>query len=123
MSILIKSNRKKISDVIRWLNANRQSGTTSLIKKIASENDVYVLVSNKEEASIYGHKAVPIYNIESKISDTKIKKPILVDASILSSLLKLASLEIDYLAVVDNKKSDLIAKIKEEIESYDNESI
>ena len=78
----------------------RGSGTTTLIKKVASENDVYVLVPNEQMAKEFGENAITFEGLD-KVRGLK-PKPILLDNYTLRQLSELSL----------NEYNDLDSKIK-----------
>jgi hypothetical protein len=79
--------QEKITSLLNFLLSKRRSGTTTLLQKIASENDVFVLVETKEESDIfYDGKAITLSNLRN-LNGVK-AKPILIEASLLMSLLR-----------------------------------
>ena len=80
---------KKTQNLLRFLVGRRPSGTTTLLNKIAKENDVYVLVHNMEMTNHFDKK------VHSKIyaPDTLDKlrgaerKPILIDNALFQEML------------------------------------
>ncbi|NBR14936.1 MAG: hypothetical protein EBU01_10225 [Crocinitomicaceae bacterium] len=57
--------------------SQRASGTTTLLKSVAANNDVWVLVPNAEMKSEFGSQGVSFDDLERM--QGKAKKPILVD--------------------------------------------
>ena len=57
--------------------SQRQGGTTTLLKKVAANNDVWVLIPNAEMKSEFGSQGVSFDDLERM--QGKAKKPILID--------------------------------------------
>jgi hypothetical protein len=102
--------KKKLQNILSHLINNRQVGTTTLIHKIAKENDVYVLVDKLEERddfdkSVRKNIVTPetLHKLEGKPGEPgKPGKPFLVDNGVLHRLLVDAILEM-------GKKDEIIA--------------
>lgn len=77
-----------IQNLYYFVKNNRRGGTSSLIKKISDENDVWVLVPDKktgEALNLDDKKIVSYDNIDEKLGYHP--KPILVDNYFMISLL------------------------------------
>lgn len=96
---------------------SRHSESTSLIKKIAEENDVWVVASNQEQVEKFGDKGV---TITDEMSDRLLgleSKPILIDNYTMINLLE------DSLNRIDSLESQLVktSKLNQEYEKYFND--
>lgn len=97
-----------------FLTGNRGSGTTTLLKKIAEENDVWVLVPTEEMSSEFGDKGITL----SHLPIGGEKKPILFDNYTLIYLTEAASDEILGLMEKIRRRDDLIRDIEAKISVY-----
>lgn len=87
---------RKMQNLLRFFMGKRQSGSTTLLNKIAKENDVYVLVHNMEMSDYFDKKVRgKIYTPDTvhKLKDAE-KKPILIDNALFHQILTDALLEI-----------------------------
>lgn len=108
--------KKKLQNILQHLIDNRQVGTTTLIRKIAKENDVYVLVRKMEEREDFDKSVMKnIFTPETlhKIKDGADKKPFLVDNGVLHELLVDAILKMGEQEEIINKKDRTLKRIKE----------
>ncbi len=77
--------------VFNFILSQRRSGTTTLIKKIADENDVWVLVQNMADGLQFKRgSAISIHQLIGS-SDGMEGKPILVDNATLLRLMDVAA--------------------------------
>jgi hypothetical protein len=78
-----------------FLKNNRRSGTSTLLNKIASENDCYVLVANDMEINHtyrdIKEKCISILNLFDLSKDEK--KPILIDPKVLRDIIEIIDQE------------------------------
>lgn len=107
-----------MNDVYVFFNGMRRSGTTSLLQKIAAENDVWVLVPTEVEKREFGGKAITFHEI-GKLGGETAKKPILVDNYTLLNLSGEASREFTTLETMIARRDKLIKTIRDEITSFD----
>ena len=112
--------RKVLSNIYDFFVSSRRSGTTTLIKKIASENDVWVLVLNQEHKKEFGEKAISI----EYLKDTKGRnpKPILIDNHTLIKLAEYSIIEIQSLDLEIEKRNKFIRKISDDIEEFERKN-
>jgi len=107
--------KRMMSNFLSMLMERRQSGTTTLIKKIAQENDVYVIVHNQQMIQEFDksirHKIVPLENI--RILEMAEKKPILVDNAVLHLILREGLLEIGTKEEIIRHKDHVLDTVKE----------
>jgi len=76
----LPSQTNKMSLLVKlydFVLSMRRSGTSSFIKKIASENDVYILVATIEEKKEFGKNAISFGELDKMKG--KPPKPILID--------------------------------------------
>ena len=109
--------KKLMNDVYVFFNSMRRSGTTSLLQKIAAENDVWVLVPTEVEKREFGEKAITFHEI-SRMGG-KVKKPILVDNYTLLNLSGEAAREFTALETMIARRDKLIKTIRDEIALFD----
>jgi hypothetical protein len=83
--------RKIINELSNFFFHLRQSGTTTTIKRLLDEKDIYVLVSNEKiKQSIYKEHKDNIFTLNSLNNIiAKEPKPILVDSDVFFTLLPL----------------------------------
>jgi hypothetical protein len=83
--------RKIINELSNFFFHLRQSGTTTTIKRLLDEKDIYVLVSNEKiKQSIYKEHKDNIFTLNSLNNIIgKEPKPILVDSDVFFTLLPL----------------------------------
>ncbi len=96
-------------DIKTFMSINRGSGTTTLIKKIANENDVFVLVPSDMVGKMIGKSAVNINKLNN-IRGLQ-KKPILLDNFTLIELTNKTIEELQKLNGEICKRDDLIKEI------------
>ena len=98
---------KTLQSFLSFLIRNRQSGHTTLVNKLAKENDVYVIVHNTKAKEIFDkdvqEKLYTINQFQRLLG--KDKKPILVDNATLHKLFTDALLEM-------GKQEEIIAHQK-----------
>lgn len=110
---------QKLQKILQHLIDNRQVGTTTLIRKVAKENDIYVLVRQTEERIDFDksvRKNVITPETLYKIKEGK-EKPILIDNGILHELLVDTLLKIGEQEEIINKKNRALKEIKEFVKS------
>jgi hypothetical protein len=109
---------KKLQNILTHLIENRQVGTTTLIKKIAAENDVYVLVHRLEMRNDFDPAVRK--NIVTPETLHKLKgkpgKPILVDNGLLHGLLVDALLEIGTKEEIIAHRNHVLSTIQDVIQ-------
>ncbi len=71
MGKLIMRFQQMIKDLYIFFLALRRSGTSYLIKQIANDHDVYVLVANNESKKGFGEKAISIQDIAIHLDSLK----------------------------------------------------
>lgn len=112
--------RRVISGLLNILTELRRSGTTTLIKKIAAENDVWVLVINSEAKKEFGESAITPFEV-NKLIGLK-PKPILIDNATLMKLSELSLSEFQHLGAAIKQRNNLLLQIKESINRFEKES-
>lgn len=85
--------RKFLKNLLEFTIGCRRSGTTTLIRRIAEKNDVWVIVLNQDQKKLFGDYAISISELD-KISGCN-PKPILLDNSTIMKLAELALKEIN----------------------------
>ncbi len=88
-----------------------------LLKKIAAENDVWVLVINSEAKKEFGENAITPFEA-NKLIGLK-PKPILVDNATLMKLSELSLSEFENLGLAIKKRNELVWHIKEAINKFE----
>jgi hypothetical protein len=112
--------KKTLSGLFEFLVEQRRSGTTTLIKKIAEEHDVYVLALNSHQAKEFGDKGISIERLDQL--NGRDKKPILVDNTTLLNLIKITLEEQGRLELVVKKQDNLMLRIKHQIRDFEREN-
>ena len=69
--------RRFLRNLFEFTVGLRRSGTTTLIKKVAEQNDVWVIVPNQEHKKLFGDYALSLHELD-KMQGSK-PKPILLD--------------------------------------------
>lgn len=110
----------KLRNICQFLFNQRGSGTTTLIKKISDENDVYVLVPNEQIKRMFGKNAISVNDLYSDAGLSP--KPILMDNSMLLELVDNSLKEINHLNTKVNRRNQFIKKIKEDIDQFYREN-
>lgn len=100
-----------LSGIVAFLLENRRTGATTLIKKIAEENDVWVLARSKDHAKEFGDKGISIQDLKFGSA----KKPILVDNGTLLLLLGDARKEIIHIEEINDRHSDFLEDLTHQI--------
>lgn len=98
----------------------RRSGTTTLIQKVASENDVWVLVPNQQMKKEFGESGVTFEELD-RMKGYK-PKPILLDNYTLLQLSELSLKEYERLDSAIKKRDKLIRTIRNEINLFEREN-
>lgn len=117
--------KMRLLDAINYfLHFFRRSGTTTLLEKIYSNNDVYVIVTNQEERENFKttknkKNIVTLQDIKEGKGLGLSHKPILFDSSALSYLINDTTLKIENLENKLYKSERAISKIKEVISNYE----
>ena len=112
--------RKLLSNLYSFVTDLRRSGTTTLIKKVASENDVWVLVPNQQMKKEFGESGVTFDELD-RMKGCK-PKPILLDNYTLLQLSELSLNEYERLDSMIKKRNRLIRTIRDEINLFEREN-
>lgn len=112
--------RKLLSNLVAFATDLRRSGTTTLIKKVASENDVWVLVPNEKMKKEFGESGVTVEELE-RMEGYK-QKPILLDNYTFLQLSELSLKEYERLDLMIKKRNRLIRTIRDEIRLLEKEN-
>lgn len=106
---------KRMQNLLEFFIGSRGSGSTTLLNKIAKENDVYVLV-HKSEMKDYFDKEVSdkIYSPETlyKLRSAP-KKPILIDNALFHEILTDALLDIGSKGEIIEHQKNTLSTIQE----------
>lgn len=103
-----------LSRVESFLFSMRHSGTTSLLKTIAAENDVWVLVADEEHAREFGDKGISLGQIKMGLDS----KPILFDNYTIMRLTAIGQDEILKLTEEVRHREELIFDIESKISRF-----
>lgn len=104
---------------------SRQSGTTSLLQKIAAKNDVWVLVADEKSGQAFGDKAITLNDLDITRGMGRLRihgvtpKPILVDNYMLIRLSEDSIMQFEDLELMIKNQKDLIKNIKHQIASFE----
>lgn len=114
----IKQTMKRFYE---FLLGNRRCGHTSLLNKIAKENDVYIVVHQmdmiKEFDPEVHTKIIPINNIS--ILQSALNKPVLLDNKVLLDLLNDSIRDIEYKEDITYHYKESMNRIKDIIKEND----
>lgn len=108
-----------LHDLRMFLSHNRGSGTSTILKRIASEKDVYVLVSNERMRREFGDCAVTLDGLYNKYGLDR--KPILFDNHVLIVLVEEILDELNKLENKLKKWREFIATLKCTIEQFESQ--
>lgn len=109
--------RKLVRNLYAFLLSQRQSGTTTLLKKIAAENDVWVLVPNATMKNEFGESTITFDDL-SHAQGRKVK-PIFMDNFTMMQLCEFFENELIDKDLKITKQYSLINKIKTDIEMFE----
>ena len=112
--------RKLLSNLFSFVTDLRRSGTTTLIQKVASENDVWVLVPNQQMKKEFGKSGVTFDEL-GRMKGCK-AKPILLDNYTLLQLSELSLNEYERLDLMIKKRNRLIRTIRDEIRLFERKN-
>lgn len=68
--------KRIFEDIINFMQNYRRSGTSTLIKKVAAENDCWIVVAKSEEKEEFGENAISLSELPKM---GLLAKPILID--------------------------------------------
>ena len=111
----------RIWDVLGFFRENRGNGNTSMLEKIYNTEDVYLIVLNQKERddlNVKDKSRVIVVNTIQKFRAVSIKKPILVDNHVLTTLLQDSVDGIDYLTQELKEREDALINIDRIISKY-----
>ncbi len=108
--------RKLLKNMFRFLIEQRQSGTTTLLKTIAANNDVWVLVPDQQTKGQFNGSAITLDELDRMGS--KSHKPILVDNYTMIKLCELVDVEIIGLDNAISERENLIEKMEDLIKQF-----
>lgn len=114
---------KYINYLLGFILKNRRSGTTTLIKKIASENDCYVVVRFKQEiTSEYNDIKDKCITLE-QLFDTNglTQKPILFETQAIKHLCETSKRNFETLYKQNYKRDLALKKVKESIIDFESD--
>lgn len=108
--------KKLLRNVYDFFIRQRQGGTTTLLKKVAAENDVWILVPNAQMKEEFGPQAIDFYDLAYMMG--KDKKPILVDNYTMIRLCEEFHLNMLELQNSIHEKSILLDNIEQLIQDH-----
>lgn len=106
---------KLLKDILFF---NRRNGSTSLLKRIAKTERVYILVENAEDKKDFGESAITLHDFKN--IEGKDLRPILVDNHLLMNIIDDVELKIYTLKNELSKKDRLINNINNLVKEYTN---
>lgn len=109
--------RRFLKNLLGFTVGLRRSGTTTLIKKVAEQNDVWVIVPNQEQKKLFGDYVLSLQELD-KMQGSK-PKPILLDNSTIMKLTEMSIEEIENLDLAIKKRNKLIRTIRDEISNFE----
>lgn len=109
--------RRFLKNLLGFTVGLRRSGTTTLIKKVAEQNDVWVIVPNQEQKKLFGDYALSLHELD-KMQGSK-PKPILLDNSTIMRLTEMSIEEMENLDLAIKKRNKLIRTIRDEISNFE----
>ena len=107
-----------LSSTINLLQRSRRSGTTTLLKGVASDKKAWIVVVTQDEARSIGESAVSLGNV-SQIDGLE-KRPLLIDSSTVERLASGSLSRIEELESYVKCRTECLARIKSEIESFES---
>ena len=112
---------KYVYYVLNFILKNRRSGTTTLIKKIAAENDCYVVVRYQQEIKHeYDDIKGKCITLEQLFNfDGLPSKPILFETQAIKELCELAKERFEVVRGQNFKRDVLLQKIKQSLIDFD----
>lgn len=108
--------KRLLRNIYDFFIRQRQGGTTTLLKKVAAENDVWVLVPNVQMKEEFGPQAIDFYDLQDMMG--KDKKPILVDNYTMIRLCEEFSLNMSELQTSLHEKRILLENIERLIRDH-----
>ena len=108
--------KRLLRNVYDFFIRQRQSGTSTLLKKVAAENDVWILVPNEKMKEEFGPQAIDFYDLQEMMGTEK--KPILVDNYTMIRLCEEFHLNISELQTSLHEKSLLLDNIERLIRDH-----
>jgi hypothetical protein len=107
---------KILDNLLSFLLSNRQTGTTSLLEKIAAENNVWVIVAKHQEKPKFNGKALTIDELNHARGLDR--RPILIDNHTMLWILEDINSDHNNLLIKYNRSEKLIEEITESINRY-----
>lgn len=112
--------KKAWLDLFSFVTSLRRSGTTSLIKRVAAENDVWVLVPDMLTKQEFGESGITLQDLDKLHGHSQ--KPILVDNYTLIKLSELTMNEFENLELKIKERNNLIRKIRDDIMLFERKN-
>lgn len=110
---------KIFEDLQSFVVSLRRGGTTTLIKKIAEENDVWVLVADLHHAKEFGDKAITLQQLGEEKAKGRFPKPILIDNHTLLVMTDEVIHEVIHLKNKIKERDKVLESIKEQIQMFE----
>lgn len=107
-----------LRDMFIFFKKLRGSGTTTLLAKIAKENDVWVIVNNYEEGIQFGDKAVTLDKLKDRAYGFD-NKPILIDNHVLLFLLEESIHKFTEQEEAIKTRTEVLRTLKKAIRSFE----
>jgi hypothetical protein len=109
-----------IKNLYSFFLKNRRSGTTTLIQKIASKYDVYVIVPNSQSKENFGKSGITFNDLSTDKFNGLEPKPILVDNHTMLEILNYFDDRINELKNEINDRDILLNSIRESFIMFDS---
>lgn len=107
---------KILNNLLSFLLSNRQTGTTSFLEKIATENNVWVIVARHKEKPKFNGKALAIDELNHVRGLDR--RPILIDNHTMLCILEDINSDYNNLLIKYDRNEKLIEEITKSIIRY-----
>ena len=112
---------KYIYYVLNFILHNRKSGTTTLIRKIAAENDCYIVVRFSREIESYKDVKDKCITLEQLFDFKNLpKKPILFESQAIKEMCELAKASYEVVKNQNLRRDALLKNIKQSLEIFES---
>jgi hypothetical protein len=102
----------RTDDLLNFIERNRRQGSTSLLREVAENNDVYYLVFREDQKQTLNVKgAISFGELEKGL--TLEKKPVLVDVAFLHEFVQYYDTKIVRLSMKNQELENKIQRIKD----------
>jgi len=114
--------REILQAIYRTVFEARRMGTSTMLKKLASENDVYILVPNEKCKEMFGDSAITFEELIKNGGLGRSPKPLLLDNFTLLELTRGTFDEIARLEGEVVRRDQLIHTISRDISNFEKEN-